>query len=57
MALSADSKEEADDIFAKLAEGGTITMPLMDTFWGDYFGMLTDRFGIQWMMSFDKNKK
>lgn len=47
-----DSREEADKIFKALSEGGTITMPLADQFWGDYYGMLTDRFGIQWMVNF-----
>lgn len=45
------SKAEADRVFNALAEGGTITMPLADQFWGDYFGSLTDRFGINWMVN------
>ena len=45
------SKEEADKLFPKLAEGGEITMPLQATFWGSYFGMCTDRFGIHWMFN------
>ncbi|MES2653611.1 MAG: VOC family protein [Bacteroidota bacterium] len=55
VSITADSKEEADKLFAGLAEGGNITMPLNETFWGDYFGMLVDKFGINWMMSFNKN--
>lgn len=55
LSISTDSREEADRIFNALAEGGKITMPLADTFWGDYFGMLTDRFGINWMMSYNAN--
>lgn len=55
ISISADSKEEADRLFGGLAEGGNITMPLSDTFWGDYFGMLVDKFGVAWMMSFNKN--
>jgi len=55
VSITADSKEEADRLFAGLGEGGNIFMPLSDTFWGDYFGMLTDKFGIGWMMSFNKN--
>lgn len=55
VSITAESKEEADRLFAGLAEGGTITMPLNETFWGDYFGMLIDKFGIGWMMSFNKN--
>ncbi|MBW3519950.1 VOC family protein [Flavobacterium sp. NKUCC04_CG] len=57
VSVSAESKAEADAIFKALADGGKITMPLENTFWGDYFGMLTDKFNINWMMSFDgKNK-
>ncbi len=52
ISINADSKEEADAIFSKLAEGGEIKMPLELAFWGEYFGMLIDKFGIQWMMSF-----
>lgn len=55
VSISADSKEEADQLFSGLAEGGNVAMPLSDTFWGDYFGMLVDKFGINWMMSFNKN--
>jgi PhnB protein len=46
------SRQEADRIFNALAEGGTITMPIADQFWGDYFGSLTDRFGINWMVNY-----
>jgi PhnB protein len=47
-----DSREEADRIFKALSEGGTVTMPMADQFWGDYFGSLTDRFGINWMVNY-----
>lgn len=57
VSVSADTKEEADQIFKLLAVGGKITMPLENTFWGDYFGMLTDKFNINWMLSYDENKK
>jgi PhnB protein len=53
IATSAESREEADRIFNGLSDGGTVEMPLADAFWGDYFGMLKDRFGVQWMVSFD----
>jgi PhnB protein len=46
------SRQEADRIFTALAQGGTITMPIADQFWGDYFGSLTDRFGINWMVNY-----
>jgi len=46
------SKEEATEIFGKLSVDGSVNLPLEDTFWGAYFGMLTDKFGISWMISF-----
>ena len=54
LSVSADSKEEADKIFNGLAAGGTVKMPMDNTFWGSYFGMVDDKFGVQWMVSFDK---
>jgi len=57
ISVSADSKADADRIFSGLANGGNVTMPLADTFWGDYFGMCTDKFGINWMMSFNDKAK
>lgn len=52
LSVESDSKEEADKIFKGLSEGGKVTMPQADTFWGSYFGMLTDKYGIQWMVSY-----
>ncbi len=49
--LEPDTRKEADALFAKLSEGGKIGMPLQQMFWGDYFGSLTDKFGIQWMFN------
>lgn len=46
------SREDADRLFAALSEGGEVGMPLEDQFWGDYYGHLTDRFGIQWMVNY-----
>jgi PhnB protein len=57
ISVNADSKEEADKIFNALSAGGQVTMPLNNTFWGDYFGMLTDKFGINWMMSYNEAQK
>lgn len=57
VSVTADSKEEANKLFNALSNGGQITMPLESTFWGDYFGMLTDKFGINWMMSFNEQQK
>ena len=42
---------EAHRVFAALADGGKVTMPLMKTFWSPCFGMVTDRFGLGWMIS------
>jgi PhnB protein len=54
VSITTNTKEEADRIFLALGEGGQITMPLGNVFWGDYFGMLTDKFGIAWMISFNE---
>ena len=51
ISLTADSRAEADALFAALSEGGTTQMPMMDMFWGAYFGSLVDRFGVQWMVN------
>ncbi len=56
LSISADSIEEADQIFNSLSHEGTVVMPMSDTFWGGYFGNLTDKFGISWMINFDKNQ-
>ena len=45
-------EEELRGYWNKLAEGATLTMPLDKAPWGDYFGMLTDRFGVDWMFDF-----
>lgn len=51
IALSTDTRAEADRLYTALSEGGNAQMPMADQFWGDYFGSLVDRFGIQWMVS------
>lgn len=53
ISINAESKEEATALFDGLSAGGQITMPLQDTFWGAYFGMFVDKFGIQWMVNYD----
>lgn len=55
ISINAASIKDADRLFNGLAAGGTVTMPLAKTFWGAYFGMLVDKFGIQWMVNFDEN--
>ena len=57
VSINADSREETNQLFSKLSEGGTVTMDLEDTFWGAYFGMWKDKFGIDWMINFDDPAK
>lgn len=53
LSINTKTKEEADKLFSGLSSGGTVTMPIADTFWGAYFGMFTDKFGIHWMVNCD----
>ncbi|CAN5208076.1 VOC family protein [soil metagenome] len=55
--IDTDSKEQADEYFNGLAAGGRVSMPQEDTFWGSYFGMLTDKFGVNWMIAYDAKKE
>ncbi|MCD9575870.1 VOC family protein [Flavobacterium soyae] len=57
VSVNVKSTEEADRIFNGLSEGGNVFMPMDKTFWGAYFGMFTDKFGINWMVNFDENQK
>ncbi len=57
ISVNAGSKEEADKLFGGLSAGGQVTMPMNDTFWGAYFGMFTDKFGINWMVNYDDPAK
>jgi len=52
LSIEAESKAEADKLFGDLSAGGKVSMPLADTFWGAYFGMVTDKFGIHWMVGY-----
>ena len=52
ISIIGQSREHCDEICAKLSEGGTIKMPLADTFWGAYFGAWQDKFGINWMINY-----
>ncbi len=52
-----DSRAEADHTFSALSDGGTSRMPMQDMFWGDYFGALTDKFGVQWMINYHQADK
>jgi PhnB protein len=54
ISVNATSDAEADRIYNALSDGGRATMPMNKTFWGSYFGMLTDKYGIQWMVSHER---
>ena len=54
--LNTSSKEETDSLFSKLSDGANIMMPVEQQFWGAYFGMLTDKFGIQWMLTYSESR-
>ena len=51
ISVNTDSVEEVTRIYNELSAGGTVKMPLNKTFWGAYFGMFTDKFGIPWMVN------
>ena len=55
ISITADTKEQADDFFSQLSDGGAVIMPMNQTFWGSYFGMCTDKFAINWMISFGQS--
>lgn len=56
LSLSCSSEEEINTFFSKLSEGGKILEPLKDQFWGAIFGAFTDKFGIGWMLNYEKNQ-
>jgi PhnB protein len=51
LSVDCDDVAEIDKLFQAMGEGGKVTMPLQDTFWGARFGMLTDKFGVNWMFN------
>jgi PhnB protein len=57
ISISAESREEANNLYNGLSAGGTIEMPISDSPWGSYFGMFRDKYGIEWMIDFDENYK
>ncbi|RYY41691.1 MAG: VOC family protein [Chitinophagaceae bacterium] len=57
ISVSADSREEAERLFNGLSAGGHVEMPLADSFWGSYFGMFRDKYGIEWMIDFDPRNR
>ena len=57
LSLNCSSEEEINTFFSKLSESGNIIDPLKVQFWGAMFGVLTDKFGIRWMLNYDKIQK
>ncbi len=57
LSLNFKTVAEIEKRFAALSEGANVTFPLDDTFWGARFGMLTDKYGINWMFNHDYEKK
>ena len=57
ISISAESKEEADELFNGLSAGGKVEMPIEDSPWGSYFGMFRDKYGIEWTVDFDPKNK
>lgn len=53
VSYAASSREDADAKHAALSAGGSVMMPMQDAFWGSYFGMAKDRFGVHWMVGHD----
>ena len=56
ISLEPDSGDEAKRLFEQLSTGGNVEMPLQATEWAEHFGLCTDRFGTQWMISYSGNK-
>lgn len=52
IAVSADSREEAERLFNGLSAGGTVEMPMSESPWGSYFAMFRDKYGIEWTVEF-----
>jgi len=56
LSLETPNIQRGEEIFNKLSEGGNVIMPMMDQFWGARFGMLTDKYGIMWMVNCEQKK-
>ncbi|MGB7070456.1 MAG: VOC family protein [Pyrinomonadaceae bacterium] len=54
LAIGGSDVAAAESMFNKMADGGSVTMPMQETFWAERFGMLTDKFGVNWMFNCDK---
>lgn len=57
MTLNIDDPQEAERLFKALGDGGQVRMPLMETFWAEKFGAITDKFGIPWMINCEGRMK
>lgn len=57
LSLNCSSEEEINDFFNKLSAGGQILHPLRAEFWGATFGVFIDKFGIRWMLNYDKKQQ
>ncbi|HEX5447950.1 MAG TPA: VOC family protein [Candidatus Saccharimonadales bacterium] len=51
LSISGTDEAKLKEVFSKLAAGGEVRMPLSEQFWGDTFGMLTDKYGVDWMFN------
>ena len=56
LALECESKKEIETLFKKLSAGGEVFMPLEKAFWGGLFGVLTDKYGVEWMLNFQEEE-
>jgi PhnB protein len=56
LSVEVDDEKKIEEVFNKLAEGGKVTMPLAKQFWGAKFGMLLDKFGVNWMFNHEEKK-
>ena len=54
--VTPDSREEADALFCELSTGGRVLKPIKEEFWGDYYGQVTDQFGVNWMICYELPK-
>ena len=57
ISVTAASNDEAIAVFNGLSGGGQVTVPFQEMSWGDHFGMLTDQFGVQWMVSYTPGRQ
>ncbi len=57
LCFNANSRTQADEVFAKLSNGGKVVMPMQDAFWGSYYGKCIDKFGITWDILSDHVKE